>query len=134
MSRIVEGRIARVRHGRYRCPSMKNGRVEDAGHERANPPDLRPVEGTEADEDLALLAKALGHPTRVAIVRFLRQGEGASCGELVRALGLAQSTVSEHLRILREAGIARAPEDSPRGPYRVDVHRLRRLKALTGSL
>lgn len=98
-------------------------------------PDLRPVEGPEADDDLARLAKALGHPTRVVILRRVRTMDGCTCGELVVELGLAQSTVSEHLRVLREAGLVHLGEDQgSRSPYRADVHRLRRLKALVGSL
>lgn len=95
-------------------------------------PDLRPVEGEAADLDLAHLSKALGHPVRISILRYLRANEGATCAALVRELGLAQSTVSEHLRVLRDAGLARVSEDG-RG-YLIDVHRVRRLKALVGSL
>jgi ArsR family transcriptional regulator len=100
---------------------------------RAEPtPDLRPVEGEAADRDLAHLSKALAHPTRIAILRYLRGHEGGTCAALVLELGLAQSTVSEHLRILRDAGLAHASDDG-RG-YHIDVHRVRRLKALVGSL
>lgn len=95
--------------------------------------DLRPVEGAAADADLGTLAKALGHPTRVRIIRILRAEDGASCSALVAALSLAQSTVSEHLRLLREAGIVIVDPGDGR-TYRVDVHRVRRLKALVGSL
>lgn len=94
--------------------------------------DLRPVEGAAADADLGTLAKALGHPTRVRILRILRGGEGATVTGLVETLALAQSTVSEHLRLLREAGIVTI--DAPSRLYRADIHRLRRLKALVGSL
>lgn len=95
--------------------------------------DLRPVEGPAADADLGALAKALGHPTRVKILRILRTGPGATCGDLVTALALAQSTVSEHLRLLREAGLVQGDGPAQR-TVRVDIHRLRRLKALVGSL
>ena len=94
-------------------------------------PDLRPVEGIDADRDLAHLAKALAHPGRVTIVRLLRANDGSTCAQLVRELGLAQSTVSEHLRFLREAGLVHVADD---GSYHIDVHRLRRLKAVLGSL
>ena len=94
--------------------------------------DLRPVEGPAADGELALLAKALGHPTRVRILRILRASEGSSCTALVARLGAAQSTVSEHLRLLCEAGIVTLVETTR--TYQVDVHRVRRLKALVGSL
>lgn len=97
-------------------------------------PDLRPVEGADADVDLAVLAKALGHPARVRIVRLLRSREGCSVGELTLELGCAQSTASEHLRLLRDAGLVFLDGDGPRGDYVIDVHRVRRLKALVGSL
>lgn len=108
--------------------------MKSSAHERESALDLRPVEGPDADADLALLSKALGHPTRVTIVRLLRLRDGCSCGQLVATLGVAQSTVSEHLRILRDAGLVIPPADGVRGPYRIDVHRVRRLKALAGSL
>ena len=75
-------------------------------------PDLRPVEGPEADDELALLAKAVGHPARVRILRYCpgrKRGYAARCGELP----LAQSTVSEHLRILKEAGRSAQPRRRP---------------------
>lgn len=97
--------------------------------------DLRPVEGPDADRELALVSKALGHAARVHILRLLRHAEdGATVSELVDALGLAQSTVSEHLRVLREAALVQADPRSRKGLQRVDVHSLRRLKALVGSL
>lgn len=97
--------------------------------------DARPVEGPEADRELAKVGKALGHPARVHILRLLRRNEaGQTVLELVQALGLAQSTVSEHLRVLRDARLVTADPQSRKGAQRVDVHHLRRLKALVGSL
>ncbi len=52
------------------------------------------------DDDLAYMAKALGHPTRVHILRLLTARDTCVTGDLVEELPLAQSTVSEHLRIL----------------------------------
>lgn len=58
------------------------------------------------DRELASLAHALAHPVRVQLLRLmLRQGPGCFCGDLVRVIGLAQSTVSHHLKILREANL-----------------------------
>ncbi len=96
-------------------------------------PDLRPVEGSAADDELALLAKALAHPARVHVLRLLRSVGPMTCAQLVASLRLAQSTVSEHLRILRDAGLV-VTGDGARAPYHIDVHRVRRLKALAGSL
>lgn len=66
--------------------------------------------------------KALAHPARLAIVRALAgvDGNGCSCGEIVRSLPLAQSTVSQHLKILREAGIVRGEISGPRSCYCLD--------------
>ncbi len=97
-------------------------------------PDARPVEGPEADEELALLTKALGHPARVQIVRLLVRREACVCGDIVDELPLAQSTVSQHLKVLKEAGLIRGEIDGPRVCYCVEPRTLRRLKALVGSL
>ena len=68
---------------------------------------LAPVEGPAADEELAAFAKAIAHPTRVRILRMLARKEARMCSHIVDELPLAQSTVSEHLRILRSAGSCR---------------------------
>ena len=98
------------------------------------PPDARPVEGEAADEELALLTKALGHPARVQIMRLLVRREACVCGDIVDELPLAQSTVSQHLKVLKEAGLIRGEIDGPRVCYCVEPRTLRRLKALVGSL
>jgi len=97
-------------------------------------PDLRPVEGPAADDELALLAKALGHPARVQIMRLLVRREACICGDIVDELPLAQSTVSQHLKVLKEAGLIRGEIDGPRVGYCVEPRTMRRLKALVGSL
>jgi ArsR family transcriptional regulator, arsenate/arsenite/antimonite-responsive transcriptional repressor len=97
-------------------------------------PDLRPVEGAEADEELALLAKAVGHPARVQILRLLVRRETCICGDIVDELPLAQSTVSQHLKVLKDAGLIRGEIDGPRIGYCIEPRTLRRLKSLVGSL
>jgi DNA-binding transcriptional ArsR family regulator len=97
-------------------------------------PDVRPVEGAEADEELATLAKALGHPARVQIMRLLVRREACICGDIVDELPLAQSTVSQHLKVLKSVGLIRGDIDGPRVCYCVEPRVLRRLKALMGSL
>jgi len=52
-------------------------------------------------QQIALIAKALAHPARVRIIEFLRSRPGCIGGDIVEDIGLAQSTVSEHLRILK---------------------------------
>lgn len=60
---------------------------------------------SEIDRRLAQQLKALGHPARLAIVRLLAARDECICGEIVEDLPLAQSTVSQHLKALKEAGI-----------------------------
>ena len=96
--------------------------------------DLRPVEGAAADEELALVAKAVAHPARVRILRLLSRKEARVCSQIVDELPLAQSTVSEHLRILKEAGLIRSREEGSRVGYCINFPVLRRLKALVAIL
>ncbi len=97
-------------------------------------PDLRPVEGPEADDELALLAKAVAHPARVQILRLLARRDACICGDIVEELPLAQSTVSQHLKVLKNAGLVRGDIDGPRVCYCLEPRALRRLKSLIGSL
>jgi ArsR family transcriptional regulator, arsenate/arsenite/antimonite-responsive transcriptional repressor len=97
-------------------------------------PDTRPIEGDAADEELALYAKALGHTARVQILRLLVRRTSCVCGEIVDELPLAQSTVSQHLKVLKEAGLIRGDIDGPRVCYCIEPRALRRLKALVGGL
>jgi len=96
--------------------------------------DLRPVEGEEADEELATLSKALAHPARVKIVRILIRKNACICGDIVDELPLAQSTVSQHLKVLKDAGLIRGDVDGPRVCYCIEPRALRRLRALVGGL
>lgn len=100
----------------------------------SNKPDLRPIEGPAADEELAMLAKAIGHPARVQILRLLTTRQSCVCGDIVDELPLAQSTVSQHLKILKDAGLIRGDVDGPRVCYCIEPRTLRRFKALIGGL
>jgi len=92
------------------------------------------LEGPEADDELAKLAKALGHPARVRILRMLSRREARVCSQIVGELPLAQSTVSEHLRILKEAGLVRSSQEGPRVGYCINYDGLRKLKALVAII
>jgi ArsR family transcriptional regulator len=103
------------------------------------PPDasrtVRHVPGDpETDAQLAALAKAIAHPVRVRILRLLAHKEARMCSHIVDELPLAQSTVSEHLRILRAAGLVQANEDGPRVGYCLVPSALREFKRLLGAL
>lgn len=73
-----------------------------------------------AADQIAAIAKALAHPARVRIIAFLLSRPGCIGGDIVDQVGLAQSTVSEHLRILKEAGIVTGTIDYPRICYALD--------------
>jgi DNA-binding transcriptional ArsR family regulator len=96
---------------------------------------LAPAEDSAGtDLDLATIAKALGHPARVQIIRFLQSRDSCMCGDIVEHLPLAQSTVSQHLKTLKEAGLIRGTIDGPRVCYCVEPKVLRRFKRLVSDL
>lgn len=96
-------------------------------------PGLVPGEA-ETDERFALLAKALGHPVRAGIVRFLARQETCQYGNLSDRLSLAKSTISQHLKILREAGLVRGEVDGSRVCYCIDRDGLEEFKRLVTAL
>lgn len=62
---------------------------------------------TERQNRIAALTKAIGHPARVAILEHLNDIDGCICGDLVEEIGLAQPTISQHLAVLKRAGLIR---------------------------
>ncbi len=93
-----------------------------------------PVDEAEADARLARLAKAIAHPARVAILRILIRRRSCICGEIVDELPLAQSTVSQHLKLMKQAGLIRGDVDGPRVCYCVEPGAIALLKALVADL
>ena len=94
-------------------------------------PGLR--DGGSDDRELAELAKAIGHPARVRILRFLASRDSCMCGDIVEELPLAQLTVSQHLKILKQAGLIRGAVDGPRVCYCIESRTLERFKALVAG-
>ncbi len=80
---------------------------------------------------LAVRFAALSHPARIEILRHLAQHDCCCCGDVVQKLDLAQSTVSQHLKILVEAGLVSFEPDRQRSRYRIDRAAL---AALSGSV
>ena len=74
-------------------------------------------EFTQKEQDLASFAKALAHPARIAILKVLAQRNECICGEIVEVLPLAQSTVSQHLKELKNAGLIDGSVEGPRSCY-----------------
>ena len=105
----------------------KAGKCGDVG-EKLSLPDV-----TWAN-DLAKLSWALAHPARVRIVRLLLSRTSCVCGEIVDEMTLAQSTVSQHLKILKESGLVQGEIDGPRMCYCINQKELQKLKKLVGNL
>jgi ArsR family transcriptional regulator len=93
-------------------------------------PDAR----ARADADLARYAKALGHPARVAILRMLTKRGECICGQIVDVLPLAQATVSQHLKVLKDAGLIQGEVDGPRVCYCPDPKAIARFRELLEDL
>ena len=87
-----------------------------------------------ADRKVADLAKALAHPARLRILRLLLATPGCIGGDIVDAVGLAQSTVSEHLRILKGAGVITGEISGPRVCYALNPEALAILAEFVASL
>jgi len=78
---------------------------------------------------LAARLKALGHAARLEILRVLAERGTCICGEVVEVLPLAQSTVSQHLKVLREAGFVRGEINGPKSCYCLDREGITRFRS-----
>jgi DNA-binding transcriptional ArsR family regulator len=72
------------------------------------------------ENKLAKYAKALAHPARVSILKFLAKQDSCMCGDIVEELPLSQSTVSQHLRELKEAGLIKGEIEGSKVCYCID--------------
>lgn len=75
---------------------------------------------TDEQNQLATLAKALAHPARIAILQHLLATRTCVCGDLVQELGLAQATVSQHLKELKQLGLIKGEISGKRVCYCID--------------
>jgi DNA-binding transcriptional ArsR family regulator len=75
---------------------------------------------SQTQNELATLSKALGHPARIAILQFLAQRKVCVCGDIVDELPLSQSTVSQHLKELKNAGLVKGDIEGPSVCYCID--------------
>lgn len=80
----------------------------------------RTEEFPDRDIQLSEWSKALAHPARIAILTLLAEKKECICGDLVGDLPLAQSTVSQHLKALKEIGLIKGTIDGPRSRYCID--------------
>lgn len=86
------------------------------------------------DCDMAIVLRALGHPARLEIVRALACKGRCFCGEIVEMLPLVQSTVSQHLKVLKEAGLVVGTIDGPRSCYCLNTQKLKHASTLIAEL
>ena len=78
---------------------------------------MKTIDQTDADTRTVAMLRAIAHPARFRIVKLLAARQTCVCGDLVDALPLAQSTVSEHLKVLKDAGIVRGTIEGPNTCY-----------------
>jgi len=86
------------------------------------------------DNRIANFAKALAHPARVAILRILLKKESCYCGDIVEELPLSQSTVSQHLKELKEAGIIKGEIEGAKICYCIDATVWEQMQMVLGNL
>lgn len=84
---------------------------------------------TKEQNKLALLAKALGHPARIAIIEYLLKVDSCICGDIVGVLPLAQPTVSQHLKELKNAGLIKGNIDGTAICYCIDEAGFEKIKS-----
>ena len=91
-------------------------------------------EFTIKDNKLAVYAKALAHPARIAILQLLLRRNTCICGDIVEELPLSQSTVSQHLKELKNAGLVKGEIDGPKTCYCINEKEWKLAKEYLNSL
>jgi DNA-binding transcriptional ArsR family regulator len=89
---------------------------------------------TDKQNDIATLAKAVGHPARVAIIDYLLTVDACICGDIVNELPLAQPTVSQHLKELKNAGLIKGNIEGNSICYCIDEKALQKLQTYFGKV
>lgn len=95
---------------------------------------MKAIEATSAEARTVELLRAIAHPARFRIVKLLAARRACVCGDLVDELPLAQSTVSEHLKVLKDAGVVRGTIDGPNVCYCLEPKALAWLQKEFGEL
>lgn len=95
---------------------------------------LKKIDYLEGTEELAKYAKALGHPTRIKILRYLANQSCCFTGDLVEELPLAQSTISQHLKELKEAGLIQGEINPPRIKYCINSENWNKARMIFAEL
>ncbi len=90
----------------------------------------RSTDYKEDDVQMARFAKALSHPARVSILKLLASMDTCFCGEIVEELPIAQATVSQHLKELKESGLIQGSIEAPKIRYCIDPENFRKAQVL----
>ncbi|HRG90490.1 MAG TPA: metalloregulator ArsR/SmtB family transcription factor [Chitinophagales bacterium] len=89
---------------------------------------------TDKQNAIATLAKAMGHPARVAIIEYLLKTDSCICGDIVEVLPLAQPTVSQHLKELKNAGLIKGSVEGTSICYCIDEKAIATLQKFFGGI
>lgn len=83
---------------------------------------------TSEQIEIAALAKVLSHPARVAILQYISNQESCICGDIVEEIGLSQPTISQHLQVIRQAGLIKGTSEGKSICYCLDIDRFKELQ------
>lgn len=89
---------------------------------------------TDKQNELAIIIKALGHPARVAIIEYLLEVDTCICGDIVDVLPLAQPTVSQHLKELKNAGLIKGNIEGTSICYCIDEKGFDKIRSFFGNV
>jgi DNA-binding transcriptional ArsR family regulator len=89
---------------------------------------------TDGQNELAVLLKAIAHPARIAILQHIIQANACICGDLVEELGLAQATISQHLKELKNAGLIKGTIEGVSVCYCIEPNAWKKLEKELNSL
>jgi ArsR family transcriptional regulator len=95
---------------------------------------VKSIAAPETEARTVAMLRAIAHPARFRIVKLLAERQACVCGDLVDELPLAQSTVSEHLKVLKDAGIVRGNIEGPNTCYCLEPEAIAWLKREFGAL
>tara|TARA_B100000809_G_scaffold152673_1_gene150039 strand:+ start:771 stop:1097 length:327 start_codon:yes stop_codon:yes gene_type:complete len=85
---------------------------------------------TEEQNHLAMMAKAIAHPARIAILEHLSKTDVCVCGDIVDEIGLAQATISQHLKALKAVGLIKGNTEGAKVCYCIDSDNMNKLSSL----
>ncbi len=88
---------------------------------------------TDEINEIATMAKVISHPARVAILQYISKQDACICNNLVDEIGLAQATISQHLKVINDAGLLTGNFQGKSLSYCIDAKRFQKFQALFNS-